>query len=246
MPDKKPGTDSQSALTKQNTTPNTSGNIGLARQGTGIKLPGLHARLRAPQVTAGADPLTREHRIALMCDASGSMGGQKNRSLVEAVTSFIQNCDMRATSLAIDTFGAETELHVALSTQQPMLLMSAMAISADGGTPMAHAMEYVINTHSVTRGVLVSDGQPDNVEACYETARMFREAGVMVDCVHIGNDTSGEAVMRRIAEITGGQFIKFTDIAAFSRNFKYLTPAFYGMLTSGGVSANDLGAKELK
>jgi uncharacterized protein YegL len=206
---------------------------------------GLHARLQNP-AGAGGDALTRPNRIALMLDASGSMAGSKNKSLQDACTDFVQQCNMSDTSLAIETFGSEPEIRVALTCQQPLLLMTTMSIPACGGTPMAGALDYVLRSYSITRGVLVSDGQPDSESQAYAAAEQYKAAEIPVDAVHIGNSTNGEQCLRRIAEITGGMFIKFTDIASFAKNFKYLTPAYYGQLTSGAVGAAQLGATEVK
>lgn len=211
-----------------------------------IRLPGLHARLSNPKVAAGIDPLTRQNRIALMLDASGSMCGSKIQSLRDACASFVQSCNMSDTALAVETFGAEPEIRVALTCQQPLLAMTVMSIPASGGTPMAAALEYVLRTYSITRGVLVSDGQPDSEAAAYLVAEQYKTAEIPVDCVHIGQSVSGEACLQRIAEMTGGKFIKFTDIQSFAKNFKYLTPAYYAQLTSGAVDAAQLGAREVK
>jgi Mg-chelatase subunit ChlD len=231
-----------------NTTPNGAGGA-LQKGGSGLKLPGLHARLRNPQSIAGAvDPNKCTNRLALMLDVSGSMDGHKIASLRDAVTGFISACDFSDTSLAMEPFGDDypSPNRLVLTTLQPMLMTTAMMLQACGSTPMAQALDYVLNTYSITRGVLVSDGEPDSTQACYDSAAQYREAGIMVDCVHIGDSTSGEACLRRIAELTGGQYIKFTDVTSFSKSFKYLTPKYYAMLTSGGVSASDIGAKELK
>jgi hypothetical protein len=75
---------------------------------------------------------------------------------------------------------------------------------------------------------------------------MFKEAGVPIDCVHIGSSTGGESTLKEIAERTGGVFMKFTDVGNFAKNFKYLTPGYYGQLTSGAISAAALGATEIK
>lgn len=181
-----------------------------------------------------------------MLDASGSMSGDKNKSLQDACTSFVQSCNMQDTAIAIETFGAEPEIRVALTCQQPLLIMTMMSIPAYGGTPMADALDYVLASYSITRGVLVSDGQPDSEAAAYAIAEQYKAAEIPVDCVHIGHSDGGERVMQRIAEMTGGKFIKFTDIASFAKNFKYLTPTYYAQLTSGSVSATQLGAREVK
>ena len=237
---KSPDSLAPTANTNTNTTLNRPNSKGV------IKLPGLHARLTSPKVTVELDPATKANRIALMLDASGSMSGDKNRSLQDACASFVTACNFGDTALAVETFGAEPEIRLALTCQQPLLAMTVMTIPAHGGTPMSQAMDYVLNTYSITRGVIVSDGEPDSPTAAYSVAEGYKAAEIPVDCVHIGNSASGEACLRRIAEMTGGLYIKFTDIASFAKNFKMLTPAFYAQLTSGTVGAAMLGAKEVK
>jgi Mg-chelatase subunit ChlD len=211
-----------------------------------IRLPGLHARLTSPKISAELDPATKPNRIALMLDASGSMSGDKIDALRTACGSFVSACNFSDTALAVETFGAEPEIRVALTCQQPLLAMTVMTIPACGGTPMANAMDYVLNSYSITRGVIVSDGQPDSEQAAYGVAEHYKAAEIPIDCVHIGADAGGEACLRRIAEMTSGKFIKFTDIASFAKSFKYLTPAFYAQLSDGSMSAALLGAKEVK
>jgi len=216
---------------------------------TTVGVSGLHARMRQPNVTAqSANPETCPNRIALMLDASGSMHGDKIEALRAACVGFVNSCNFVDTSLAIEPIGEEagTAHRLPLTTQHPMLMTTIQMLRAYGGTPIAEAMDYVLNTYSITRAVLVSDGVPDHAQSCFDLAQNYREAGIPIDCVHIGEGQNGEACLRHIAEITGGQYIKFTDIASFSRSFKYLTPAYYAMLTSGALSADALGAKELK
>jgi Mg-chelatase subunit ChlD len=238
-------TDSNNSPTSKSITTQT--NTTLNKKGV-VKLPGLHARLSNPARQAEVDPLTRPNRIALMLDASGSMGGKKNDALRQACQGFVSACNFADTALAIETFGAEPEIRVALTTQHPLLLMTVMSIPAHGGTPMSQAMDYVLNSYSITRGVIVSDGQPDSETAAYACAEAYKAGDIPIDTVHVsdGGGTSGEDVLRRIAEMTGGVFIKFTDIASFAKSFKYLTPAYYAQLTSGNASAAMLGAKDIK
>jgi uncharacterized protein YegL len=121
-----------------------------------------------------------------------------------------------------------------------------MGLHADNGTPMGDAMSDVLYSMPVTRCVLVSDGAPNNVTQVYEIAQMYQEAQIPIDCVHIGHSASGEDVLQKIAELTGGKFVKFTNISSFAGAFKYLSPGLYGMLTSGAVTADELGAREIK
>jgi len=155
---------------------------------------------------------------------------------------------MSNTALALEPFGSDYSVlnRVELTCVSSMLLTTIQILEADGSTPMAEAMNYVINTYNVTRCVLVSDGEPDRKPPIIESAFKYKEAGIQCDCVHIGTGNAGEAILRKIAEITEGQFIKFTDINNFAHNFKYLTPAYYAQLTSGSINADHLGAAEIK
>ena len=225
-----------------------------------LGLPKLHQKMQqAKSQIDKNDPSTLPNRIALMLDCSGSMAGDKIQSLRDACTSYVQQCDFRDTALAIEAFPsgfsdwdeidqrrANATTRIALTSVQPFLMTTVMSLNASGGTPLTEAMIYVLNTYSITRGIIVSDGDANNPYSAIESAKDYREAGIPVDCVHIGSSSQGEDTLQQIAELTGGKFIKFTDIASFGRSFKYLTPALYGSLTDGSASANLLGAKEIK
>ncbi len=210
-----------------------------------IGIPKLHQRLQRQQ-SATADVSQLEHRIGLLLDVSGSMAGKKIQSLVEAMTGFINGCDFATTALAIETFGDDQPHKCPLMTHQSLLMATVMSLAAAGGTPMTQALTFVLGSYPVTRCVLVSDGQPDNDHTALDAAGQYAEAATPVDCVHIGNSDGGEALLRQIAEQTGGLFIKFKDVSQFANNFKYLTPGLRAFLTDGSATAALLGADEVK
>lgn len=211
-----------------------------------IGIPKLHQRL-TQQAATQPDVSSMQHRIGLMLDVSGSMHTDgKMSALIDAMTSFLDSCDLTTTALAIETFGDDEPHKLPLTTFHPLLMTTIMSLRAVGGTPMSPAMYFVLRTYPVTRCVLVSDGQPDNPSACIEAADQYADATIAVDCVHIGDSTRGEALMQQIAERTGGLFIKFRDIKSFASSFKYLTPALRQFLTDGSDAAKLLGATEVK
>ena len=220
-----------------------------------IGIPKLHQRL-TQAANATPDVSTMEHRIALMLDVSGSMGNRDGsagagrsriESLIEAVIGFINQCDYSTTALALETFGDDNPHKLPLTTFQPLLMTTVMTLCASDGTPMAGAMHFVLKTYPVTRCVLVSDGQPDSSAAALDAAGQYAEAATPIDCVHIGTNVGGEDTMRHIAELTGGLFIKFRDVASFANSFKYLTPGLRAaLLGDGSEAARLLGATEVK
>jgi Mg-chelatase subunit ChlD len=113
-----------------------------------------------------------------------------------------------------------------------------------------------IEEMSMTRGVVVSDGVATDwteidIDQALESTKgkilqIYKEQGIPLDCVHISSSQEGEDLLRRIASETGGIFLKFSDVNAFSKAFGYLTPGYRAMLTSGSVDAKQIGAKEIK
>jgi hypothetical protein len=223
--------------------------------------------------TEQVDASQLPHRICLMLDGSSSMCalesdpktgkdyGSRIQLLKDAVQNFVARCDFRNTAIAIETFPAKLSLPL---TTNGIILTSAMfGHDAAGGTPMQDCVRRVLTQVPLTRGVIVSDGEAtdwhDFNDSDFEgeesrkvqspgsgLLRTYKEQGIPIDTVHIGNSTSGEELLRRIAKETDGVYLKFTDVSAFAQNFGYLTPGYRAQLTDGSVTAAQLGAKELR
>jgi uncharacterized protein YegL len=231
----------------QKTAPTTNGLVpGASRKAT--QMPGLHRNLQAAaKQSETLNPTTLPNRIALCLDISGSMHSEENGKakldhLKDACTSFVGSCNFTDTSVCIETFSKEVSQE--LTTIGGYLISRILTLQGGGGTPMGAAMESVLMNHPVTRVVIVSDGEATDGDLSFEIASKFAEASIPCDTVHIGYGAEGEGRLKKIADMTGGLFIKFDNVANFAKNFKFLTPAFRGMLTAGGAAA--LGAKEIK
>ena len=125
---------------------------------------------------------------------------------------------------------------------------------------MRRCVEVCLEKVPMTRGIIVSDGEatdwrdrdyedddtPHDPQAKNDILALYKKAAIPIDCVHIGDSSSGEELLRRIAKETGGLYIKFSDVNAFSKGFSYLTPGYRAMLTDGSVSASELGANEVR
>lgn len=202
------------------------------------------------------------NRLVLMLDKSGSMADvvtQKGESKIEllkqAVENFVNRCSPSDTAIAVRSFPAGVT--VELTNVNIFVTSAVKSCEAGGGTPMRQCLvdNAVLN---VTRAIIVSDGDAtdwnrwedfDNREESnntYSVLKTYIDKKIPIDCVHIGDSSGGEARLRKIAELTGGLYIKFTDISAFSTAFGYLAPSYRAMLTDGTVDASQLGAKELK
>lgn len=206
---------------------------------------------RASQPDAASMP----HRLCLMLDRSSSMSSAadykmaavsktKIELLRDAIDNFVNRCDLTNTSLAVETFPPSLEL--ALTNVAVMITSSVATLQASGNTPMRRCVEACLEKIPMTRGIIVSDGEATDWRDYNAILLKYKQASIPIDCVHIGDSTSGEELLRRIAKETGGLYIKFSDVNAFSKGFSYLTPGYRAMLTDGSVSASELGANEVR
>jgi hypothetical protein len=72
--------------------------------------------------------------------------------------------------------------------------------------------------------MLISDGEQTDGDACFSQANEYKRREIVVDTVHIGDSARGEETLKKIAQITGGMYLKFKDVASFSQNFHWLLP----------------------
>lgn len=203
-----------------------------------LKLPSISQRVLEHQkktAEADADADILPNRIALVLDCSGSMSGRNILLLRQAVDAFCESTNFVDTSIALRPFPQGTCRP--LSANKLAIMTSASTLEADGGTPMAQALRETIEEVQLMRAVLVSDGfaHDNSVDVARE---LYALAGIPIDCVHIG-EAGGAEVLREIAEVTGGLYMKFKDVVTFSQAFSYLTPAKRGLIA-------DRSADEIK
>ena len=216
----------------------------------------MQARLAAAkklQATVEEQAAVMPNRLALLLDISGSMSGDKIQKLKEATESFVDSLNLSGsladTSVACRTFPYDETVASScypLTCDQTRARLAAWNLNTLVCTPMHEAMQFVLENYSVTRGVMMSDGAPDSKSQALLQAGHYKDAGIPIDCVHIGHEEYGADLLKQVAEITGGLFIKFTDINSFAKNFKYLSPALRPLMLSGQVGAAELGAAEVK
>jgi len=194
------------------------------------------------------------NRIGMMLDCSGSMGGSSIVNLRSAAEEYVMACNFADTSVALYTFGAHTEMRGGLTRYSGALIGYISRLQAHGDTPMHRVVSDAIGSLPMTRGLLVSDGGASDWGHWHDKdtfegdtiLEQYKAAGIPIDCVHIGQGTDGEALLRRIAEKTGGIFIKFKDTGNFAKAFKFLAPANRALLGDGRKLLKELGADEVR
>lgn len=146
--------------------------------------------------------------FALVLDRSGSMAGEKLRTLKEAVKQIIAQLS-EDDILSIVTFESRTEV---LAPAKPgmdkkALLRAVEKIRDGGGTNMAPALKTaleLVKTHHdekrVNRIVLLTDGEAtDGVQNSYHAADEAGSAGVPIICLGFGQDWN-EAFLFELAD----------------------------------------------
>lgn len=196
------------------------------------------AKQAESQTVNAASVATLPNRIGLMLDVSGSMS-DKMVELRAAGTAFVDACDPSNTAVAINTF--EPLIRINMSTAFAFHKQEIARLHSLGGTPMADAMFDMLSNEIMTRAVLVSDGEPNEVNHVMRLAGDYKEAGIPIDTVHIGDSEQGEDCLRQVAAMTGGIYMKFKNASLFATAFKYLTPSYRALLSDSGFRAK-LGA----
>lgn len=231
--------------------------------------PSIHSRIANAQKVREAQAVAAQGipkfinfgRIFILPDCSGSMDSPADAAMSrgrnfqenaptrldmmkQAVAAYLQNCVPLANLVGVASFPEGA--FATPSGNYADVRMQVDNLNSSGGTPMSEAMGYVLEAEKFTHAVLISDGCPDSTSEVEQLAREYKEKKITVDCVHIGGDTSGEALMKQVAEVTGGAYIKFTDTLSFAKTFQYLAPAKRGFLTAHKNPVALLGAAEVK
>jgi uncharacterized protein YegL len=213
-----------------------------------IGLTGFAARAKLHEKTAVEDGvIMADNRIVLLLDNSGSMsetdGGAKPKIelLKDAVQGFINACDFSNTAVGMYAIPIDNST-VKLTDQGALVMLAVLGFTAPGDTPMGESMRQALEHEPMTRAVLISDGcATDNP---FPAAENYKEADIPVDCIHIGSG-AGEETLIKIAEMTGGKFLKFTNVNSFATALKYLSPKYRALLADPSV-AKAIGADRIR
>lgn len=212
----------------------------------------LHQRIaNAPKVREAAQAQAASipkfinfSKIFILPDCSGSMHGTSLDMLKTACDGYLTNCNPAINAVGVASFPEQA--YNSPTSDYNLIRTIIQDLDADGGTPLADAMGYLIENEQFTHAVIISDGQANNLREAEICAQQFKEKKITCDCVHIGASQDGEALLKHIAEITGGAYIKFTDVSQFAKAFSYLSPAKRAQLTAHKNPIALLGCNEVK
>ena len=206
------------------------------------KKPSVRERLaqaKEAQATASVGrvlPVSESDGVDLLLDDSSSMrwdSGQDDKTpryvhLKDAVNAFGRDVNFSITPpICIRPFNAGPQM----ASSAADFVRWTETYNPSGSTPMGNAIAEM-NNHSSKRGLLISDGDADSSPIAIEMAKASAELKKVIDCIHIGPSEEGERTLKQIAEITGGMFLKFKDMAAFEKSLPLLSPRKRNVLAS--------------
>ena len=190
-----------------------------------IKKVGIQGtRATAKTALAEVKPETVPNRYAIGFDDSGSMSGQPFNDAKKAVAGFLAACSPLETSVAVYPYSHEPK---PLSNMFNVVTAYVNGISLGGSTPLWANLKQLLSCN-LTRGIIFSDGGPTDAET--DEISIARDKRIPVDTVYIGMGDS--PVLRRIAESTGGIYLRFDNTTSFAKNLKYLSPKYVALLAN--------------
>lgn len=186
-----------------------------------------------------ASPSEASERIRIIFDDSGSMSEQKIDDAREGTIEFMRNCTLNQTAVAVHPLETPNFKGEAMTTNLPALSMEVRSILAKGGTPLFETwLRALALEPKATRYIIFSDGEPNNTINKEECISKAIELKTPCDTVFITqgysyNDNSAEALLKEIAERTGGIYLRFDrNKVNFKTAFKYLAPTLRLQLVS--------------
>lgn len=201
------------------------------KMGSMIKKVGIQGlRQTAKMQLAEVKPETCVNRYAIGFDDSGSMTGDAINDAHKAVSCFLDACSPMETSVAVYPFNREPK---PLTNLFDVLKIYVNKIEATRSTPLWAVLGRMLRETPITRAILFSDGGPTDKEG--DEVNVAREKHIPVDCVYIG---CGESeVLKRIADCTGGNYLRFADTTTFAKQMKYLSPKYVALLSNADLKA---------
>ena len=181
------------------------------------------------------DPLDMAHRIGILFDDSGSMSGPPLTDAKAGTEEFLRSCEKDNTAVAIYCM---SDKQYKLNSNLPALAILLQDIQAIASTPLVTKLKKMLTYEKLTRAIVFSDGSPTDYNAQYaqgtEAYAAIIETKIPVDTVYIPDsfvDARAEAFMKKLAEDTGGIYLKLErGKSNFRTAFKYLSPGLRYML----------------
>ncbi len=196
----------------------------------------LTGGLESVEVTGGASVFggVRFLDIFLVLDTSKSLRGTdpdnyRTQGAIALVKSLPAKQEIR---VGVVDFDEQAQLIAPLSADRAASVAALQSLDRNGLTDLAAGIRTGLSGFDVTRRedsttvlLLFTDGE-SNAKKAYAAASEARDQRVVVHTLLLGSSKKGTAILREVAERTGGSFIRVSDPAE-------LPDAFLNLRTTG-------------
>ena len=149
--------------------------------------------------------------IALLLDASGSMGGKKSIDAQDALISFLKNIDLKENEVGLVIFGGTIRTSQ-LTNSSSFLERNIRSIDTGGSTPLLGAIQKgykdVLKRANGKRVIVVAtDGEPTDAskKEILDYTASIKKAGTRITTIGIGEDVD-EGFLKELASSSGNYF----------------------------------------
>ncbi len=166
---------------------------------SGSQLEGVVADYREPDLRPQEIPTPTT--VVLAIDCSSSMAGEKieqaRSALEEIAQTYLRGASQR--SVAVVNFGGAHSIYPSRILLMPTQSLEAVRATtrqlvAEGDTPMDAGLQSVRQVLDSAPGrrlaIVLTDGQPNNVETSRQTAQTLRALQIQIGVVPIGSDAN--------------------------------------------------------
>ena len=194
-------------------------------------------------------PADCPERIRVVFDDSSSMRGSNIRKAKEGCVEFLRNCIPGQTAVAIHLMNPRNHeflnpliTNATLSSDLIRIASSIDVIQTPGGTPLFPTILQALNAiPRATRLIAFSDGSPDSCNDKEKAITLATELKLPIDTVFINggySNPTASALMKEIADRTGGYFLDLKQGSSSKNAFKYLAPINRLRLSDGNFRAS--------
>jgi len=166
--------------------------------------------------------------LALLIDASGSMGGQKLVEVKAAATDFVRRQEQSEDRFAAIGFGSKVRVAANLTSDRNSIQRAIASLGDGGGTQMAQGINAAVTElqkTSLSRNILLfTDGLPNSKGLTLAAAQSAKTEGINI--IAVG---TGDADTNYLTQLTGDpELVFYAQSGEFDRAFRDAEKVIYG------------------
>ncbi len=173
--------------------------------------------------------------VILVIDDSGSMGGPKIEEAKKALLAFTEKIDGKL-DIGLVAFNSIVDKAIPPTSNTSLIRKTIQNINASGGTMYSYPLNLVYQWLKPYREfnvpvyvVFATDGLPADLDKTEPILELYHKEKIPIYTIFIGNDQNGLAVIKMMAEKTGGEYYMVSDINKLVERFTSIAEKIVNM-----------------